>query len=65
MLSGCVAPVAIAGDNVSRSNCEKRAASDLLEALLLWALKRTTLAVVPKRPLNDLHLADLIDAAAH
>src|SRR5439155_22239866 len=30
MLSGCVAPVAIAGDNVSRSNCKKRAASDLL-----------------------------------
>src|SRR6266404_2742591 len=30
MLSGCVAPVAIAGDNVSRSNGEKRAASDLL-----------------------------------
>src|SRR6266702_4460870 len=30
MLSGCVAPVAMAGDNVSRSNCKKRAASDLL-----------------------------------
>jgi hypothetical protein len=34
-----------------------------LEALLLWALKRVTLAKVAKRSLEELHLADLIDLA--
>jgi hypothetical protein len=34
-----------------------------LEALLLWALKRKTLAETPKRPLDELHLADLIGLA--
>lgn len=34
-----------------------------LEALLLWALKRTTLAEASKRPLDSLHLADLIGLA--
>ena len=46
MLSGCVAPVAIAGDNVSRSNCKKRAASDLLyehlKAREIFSSKRTS-----------------------
>ena len=35
-----------------------------LEALLLWALKRIKLSEAPKRPLDDLHLADLIRLAA-
>jgi hypothetical protein len=35
-----------------------------LEALLLWALKQVPLASVPKRPLDHLHLADLISLAA-
>jgi hypothetical protein len=34
-----------------------------LEALLLWALKRVKLAETPKRPLDELHLADLISLA--
>jgi hypothetical protein len=34
-----------------------------LEALLLWALKQMTLASTPKRPLDQLHLADLISLA--
>jgi hypothetical protein len=34
-----------------------------LEALLLWALKRVPLAEAPKRPLDELHLADLIGLA--
>ena len=34
-----------------------------LEALLLWALKRVSLAEAPKRPLDELHLADLIGLA--
>ena len=34
-----------------------------LEALLLWALKQVTLAEMPKRPLDELHLADLIRLA--
>lgn len=34
-----------------------------LEALLLWALKRATLAETPSRPLDELHLADLIRLA--
>jgi hypothetical protein len=34
-----------------------------LEALLLWALKQVTLASAPKRPLDQLHLADLISLA--
>ncbi len=34
-----------------------------LEALLLWALKQMTLAAMPKRPLDELHLADLIRIA--
>ena len=32
-----------------------------LEALLLWALKRVPLAETLKRPLDELHLADLSD----
>jgi hypothetical protein len=35
-----------------------------LEALLLWALKQTSPASKPKRPLDELHLADLIELAA-
>lgn len=34
-----------------------------LEALLLWALKQTPLIDAPKRPLDELHLADLIHFA--
>jgi hypothetical protein len=34
-----------------------------LEALLLWALKGATLAQLPKRPLDELRLADLISLA--
>jgi hypothetical protein len=34
-----------------------------LEALLLWALKQVKLTNVPKRPLDQLHLADLISFA--
>ena len=34
-----------------------------LEALLLWALKRVTLSETPKRPLGELHLAELIRLA--
>ena len=34
-----------------------------LEALLLWALKRVSLTEVPKRPLEELHLGDLIRLA--
>ncbi len=34
-----------------------------LEALLLWALKRVSLTEAPKRPLEELHLADLIRLA--
>jgi hypothetical protein len=34
-----------------------------LEALLLWALKQVPLATAPKRPLDELHLADLISLA--
>lgn len=34
-----------------------------LEALLLWALKGGTLTNTPKRPLDRLHLADLINLA--
>ena len=36
-----------------------------LEALLLWALKRMTLADMPKQPLDKLHLADLIRLAVN
>ena len=36
-----------------------------LEALLLWALKRAKLSEAPKRPLDALHLADLIRLAAN
>jgi hypothetical protein len=39
-------------------------ASAALEALLLWALKHKTLSEMPKRPLDELHLADLIGLAA-
>ena len=35
-----------------------------LEALLLWALKRVRLHETPKRSLDEMHLADLIDLAA-
>lgn len=35
-----------------------------LEALLLWALKRITLTKAPARPLDQLHLAELISLAA-
>jgi hypothetical protein len=35
-----------------------------LAALLLWALKQVSLVEVPKRPLDELHLADLIRVAA-
>jgi hypothetical protein len=35
-----------------------------LEALLLWALKHATLSEVPKRPLDELHLAELIRLSA-
>lgn len=35
-----------------------------LEALLLWALKHTTLSEAPKRPLDELHLAELIRLGA-
>jgi len=35
-----------------------------LEALLLWALKQRPLANMPKRPLDQLHLTDLISLAA-
>lgn len=38
-------------------------AAAALEALLLWALKRVKLAEAPKRPLDELHLADLIRSA--
>jgi hypothetical protein len=34
-----------------------------LEALLLWAVKRVNLTEIPKRPLDELHLADLIRLA--
>ena len=34
-----------------------------LEALLLWALKRVKLPETPSRPLDELHLADLIRLA--
>jgi len=34
-----------------------------LEALFLWSLKQLTLADMPKRPLDQLHLADLINLA--
>lgn len=34
-----------------------------LEALLLWALKQASLATAPKRPLDQLHLTDLISLA--
>ena len=34
-----------------------------LEALLLWSLKRVTLTETPKRPLDELHLTDLIRLA--
>jgi hypothetical protein len=35
-----------------------------LEALLLWALKRAPISKIPKKPLEELHLADLIRYAA-
>ena len=35
-----------------------------LEALLLWSLRRVTLSAPPRRPLDELHLADLIRLAA-
>jgi hypothetical protein len=35
-----------------------------LEALLLWSLKQVSLTNAPKRPLDQLHLADLINLAA-
>jgi len=35
-----------------------------LEALLLWALKQVMLTNMPKRPLDQLHLADLINLAS-
>jgi hypothetical protein len=38
-------------------------ASAALEALLLWALKRVKLSERPSRPLDELHLADLIRLA--
>jgi hypothetical protein len=38
-------------------------AAAALEALLLWALKRVKLAETPKRPPDELHLADLIRLA--
>lgn len=34
-----------------------------LEALLLWALKSASLSDIPKRPLDELHLVDLIRLA--
>src|SRR5262249_6852617 len=34
-----------------------------LEALLLWALKQISLRPIPKKPLDELHLADLIHLA--
>ena len=34
-----------------------------LEALLLWALKQVSLTNAPKRPLDQLHLTDLIGLA--
>jgi hypothetical protein len=34
-----------------------------LEALLLWALKQVPLPTASKRPLDQLHLTDLIDLA--
>lgn len=39
-------------------------AAAALEALLLWSLKQVTLTNAPKRPLDQLHLADLINLAA-
>src|SRR5260370_36299163 len=36
-----------------------------LEALLLWGLKRVKLSETPKRPLDELHLADLIRLAVN
>jgi hypothetical protein len=39
-------------------------AGTALESLLLWALKQRPLANIPKRPLDELHLADLIKFAA-
>lgn len=39
-------------------------AASALEALLLWALKRNSQARRHKRPLDELHLADLIQLAA-
>jgi hypothetical protein len=36
-----------------------------LEALLLWALKRVTLVETAKRPIDELHLADLIRLAVN
>jgi hypothetical protein len=41
-----------------------RLAAAALEALLLWALKRIKLPEVPKRPLDELHLTDLIRLGA-
>jgi hypothetical protein len=38
-------------------------AAAALEALLLWALKRAKLSKMPKRPLDELYLADLIHLA--
>lgn len=38
-------------------------AGAVLEALLLWALKQVTLSSAPKRPLDQLHLAELISLA--
>ena len=35
-----------------------------LEALLLWAVKQRHLAEPPRKPLDNLHLAELIDVAA-
>jgi hypothetical protein len=40
-------------------------AAAALEALLLWALKRENLSDAPKRPLDELHLSDLIRLAAN
>jgi hypothetical protein len=39
-------------------------AAAALEALLLWALKRARLAEMPKRPLDELYLPELIRVAA-
>ena len=42
-----------------------RFASAALEALLLWALKRVKLPNTPKRPLDELHLPELIRLAVN